>query len=126
MTAKAVGSARRIVGELVCLWGLEPLADRAGLALSELLTNVVKHVPPSGNTGAPSARLVLTRVPGDGLFLCVHDAEPAPPRMSLASLDDEDGRGMHLIAAYADEYGVTTAADGGKDVWVTFFHNEAQ
>ncbi|MCX4976469.1 ATP-binding protein [Streptomyces sp. NBC_00620] len=121
VTAKTVGLVRTIVRAHVRLWGLEPLVERTVLVLSELLTNVVKHVPPSGKSQTPSARLVLTRVPGDGLFLCVHDSDPTHPQLTLASPDAEDGRGVSLIAACADEYGVTPATGGGKDVWLTLF-----
>ncbi|MFI6341204.1 ATP-binding protein [Streptomyces sp. NPDC050535] len=121
VTARAVGLVRTIVGAHVRLWGLEPLVERTVLASSELLTNVVKHVPPSRKGLAPNARLILTRVPGDGLFLCVHDPDPALPQLGCTPLDAEDGRGISLIAACADEYGVTPATGGGKDVWLTLF-----
>lgn len=128
MTTKTVCLVRKIVGAHVRLWGLDSLIDVTTLVLSELLTNVVKHVPPVGTSSARSARLTLTRITGDagdGLFLCVHDSDPALPKLTFAALDDEDGRGLALIAAIADEYGVTPAANGGKDVWATLFNRES-
>ncbi|MFD7445665.1 ATP-binding protein [Streptomyces sp. NPDC059909] len=87
------------------LWGLDDLRDSARLAVSELLTNVLLHTEPDDD-GHRSAQITVTRTP-DGVALCVHDGDPKLPREMTAAGDEESGRGLHLIKAVADRFGLS-------------------
>jgi hypothetical protein len=80
------------------------------LAVTELATNVIKHV----GEGV-AATLVLE--PGeDRLRIEVHDKSHTVPASADPQCGDECGRGLHLLAAIALDWGtVLTAA--GKAVW---------
>lgn len=122
VSTKTMGIVRTIVTAHLRLWGLGSLVDRAVVAVSALLDNVVKHVPPPAAGQAPVAQLILTRIPGNGLFVSVHDAEETFPRPGVATVWDQRGRGLRLIEECADEYGVSPSTGGGKDVWLTLFN----
>ncbi|GAB2882170.1 ATP-binding protein [Streptomyces deserti] len=118
VTCEAVPIVRTIVRAHLMLWGLAGLLDDATLAVSELLTNVLRHVPPDARTGARNARLTVTRLPG-ALNVCVRDFEPALPKPAQSDADAERGRGLPLVIAFADDFGCSPIK-GGKDVWANF------
>ncbi|MEY9991625.1 anti-sigma regulatory factor (Ser/Thr protein kinase) [Streptomyces sp. V4I8] len=100
---------RRAVVQL-SQWGTPVAADEAQLLVTELATNVVKHVGERA-----SATLVLEWC-GERLRIEVHDKSRAMPTPNPEGSDAECGRGLHLVAALAVEWGaVLTAA--GKAVW---------
>jgi len=117
VTPRSVRIARTIVGAHLRLWGLEVLTDRAELALSELLTNVWRHTRPNGD-GQRNAQITVTRTP-DGVALLVHDSDPALPHLRSAGGSEESGRGLQLVKAVADKFGVSPSPSGGKDVWLS-------
>ncbi|WP_338779347.1 ATP-binding protein [Streptomyces sp. DG1A-41] len=101
---------RRAAFQQLSRWGMLVAADEAELLVAELATNVVKHV----GEGA-SATLILERK-AECLRLEVHDKSPVIPVVREAGCGDEYGRGLHLLAAMAGDWGtVLTAA--GKAVW---------
>ncbi|WP_406349988.1 ATP-binding protein [Streptomyces sp. NBC_01597] len=118
VTSEAVPIVRTIVRAHLKLWDLHGLTAPVALTVSELLTNVLKHVPPDARTGARSARLTVTRLPG-ALNVCVRDFSRALPVPSCAATDAEDGRGLQLVRAFADDFG-WSPANSGKDVWANF------
>lgn len=87
---------------------LDAVVDTATLLASELATNALVH-----GRGRVELRLRLTR---DRLVLEAVDAGHHMPRRRQAGVDDEGGRGLHLVAALADRWG-SWATDGGKVVW---------
>ncbi|MGW3127650.1 ATP-binding protein [Streptomyces sp. NPDC001123] len=91
-------------------WGLLAAADEAGLLVSELATNVLKHV----GEGA-SATLILERR-GERLRVEVHDKSRTIPVLKSAKCADECGRGLHLLATFAVDWGIVLTAVG-KAVW---------
>ncbi|MFI9251449.1 ATP-binding protein [Streptomyces sp. NPDC053069] len=101
---------RRAAASQMHRWGMPTCVEEAELLVTELATNVVKHVGEG-----TSATLVLEwRL--DRLRLEVHDRSPALPSVQTRSCEEECGRGLHLIAALALDWGaVPTAA--GKAVW---------
>lgn len=91
-------------------WGAPVAVDEAELLVTELATNVVKHV----GEGA-SATLIL-EWGGGRLRLEVHDKSQAMPSLKSADCDEECGRGLHLLAALAVDWGTVLNAVG-KAVW---------
>jgi two-component sensor histidine kinase len=86
------------------------LPDRIGLVTSELVTNAVVH--------ARSDLEVRIRVSGPEIYLEVADEMPAlvAPRRSI---DETGGRGLVLVDALCDAWGVADVDQGrGKRVWV--------
>lgn len=101
---------RRILRGFLTHWGLSRLTDVAELALTELVANVVRHVP-----GRRCVVLILRRP--DGLRVEVSDGCPAPPRVTHdPDRLSESGRGLLLIEAVADRWG-TDPNPTGKTVW---------
>ncbi|MFD7033440.1 ATP-binding protein [Streptomyces sp. NPDC059917] len=101
---------RRILRMLLARWELAALADAAELALTELVANVVRHVP-----GRGCAVVILLRP--RGLRVEVEDGSPSPPRApgDVRPLA-EDGRGLLLVDAVTDRWGTEGTATG-KTVW---------
>lgn len=101
---------RRAAVAQLTQWGMSAAAGDAELLVTELATNVVKHV----GEGA-SATLILERR-SERLRVEVHDKSPALPSLMTADRDEECGRGLHLLTAFSANWGaVPTAA--GKAVW---------
>lgn len=102
--------ARRFVTEKLCEWGDEKYVDAASLLVSELVTNAVTHAGSSvdlvvGHEG----RHATLRVE-------VHDSSLRAPRMGGFDLDTVSGRGLALVEAMSDRWGVERDGDG-KRVW---------
>jgi len=102
---------RRRVHEQLCAWGRTELADAAALCVTELLTNVHRHV------ASPACVLTLDRLPAGGVRVAVADSShvvpvPGPPPGGT----EERGRGLLLVAAVAERWGITLTATG-KQVW---------
>ncbi|MFJ4940621.1 MULTISPECIES: ATP-binding protein [Streptomyces] len=101
---------RKAAAQQLSRWGLPAATDETELLVTELATNVFKHV----GEGV-SATLILERR-GERLRLEVHDKSQVMPTPKLADCGEECGRGLHLLAALAVDWGtVLTAA--GKAVW---------
>jgi anti-sigma regulatory factor (Ser/Thr protein kinase) len=101
---------RRAAAAQLSRWGVPAVTDETQLVVTELATNVIKHV----GEGAASTLILEWR--GERLRLEVHDKSPALPTARTAGHDEECGRGLHLLAAMTLDWGtVVTAA--GKAVW---------
>ncbi|MGI5456840.1 ATP-binding protein [Streptomyces sp. CA-249302] len=89
-----------------------PRTDDLLLCVSELVTNAVLH-------GVPPGRGLLLRLKYDGELVRteVHDSGSGVP--GIADVADEGGRGLLLVAALADKWGVGER-DPGKLVWAEF------
>ncbi|MFF3581194.1 ATP-binding protein [Streptomyces mirabilis] len=102
---------RRIVRSLLEEWDLAELTDSVELAVTELVANVVRHVP-----DRRCALLVLRQTAG--VRVEVADGSPQPPRVPTElSPEAEGGRGLVLLDAVVDKWGVGTGPEGGKTVW---------
>ncbi|GAA2227781.1 hypothetical protein GCM10010232_12080 [Streptomyces amakusaensis] len=107
---------RRITRAYLHLWSLEEVVDAAELAVTELLANVVRHVPDR------QCALLLLRL-DRGVRIEVSDGwgrmprNPAPLDRSGEPALDEGGRGLMLVEAVADRWGVVPLPPGGKTVW---------
>ncbi|MEU6682607.1 ATP-binding protein [Streptomyces sp. NPDC046832] len=101
-----VAALRRIMRLHLGVWGLQHLVDDAQLCVSELVSNVITHVGP----GTPATLAVSMK--SKHLRIEVHDADTrALPTLRDADTDAEQGRGMALVDAVADRWGVLLCAD---------------
>lgn len=112
------GAARMFVAEALTQWSRTERLDDVRLCVSELATNAVLH-------GAPAGGLVLVRVTLDDvqLRLDVHDSSDAPPLKGHVPATADNGRGLLLVSAVADDWGVEERQGPGKCVWAAFQHS---
>lgn len=103
---------RRIIRSLLCEWELPDLSDAAELAVTELVANVVRHVPDR------TCSLLMVRQQ-DGVRAEVADSCPELPAPPVAepSPDAESGRGLLLLDAVTDRWGVLPGPGEGKTIW---------
>ncbi|MGP4051562.1 ATP-binding protein [Streptomyces sp. 2A115] len=101
-----VAALRRIMRLHLGIWGLHEVTDEAQLCVSELVSNVITHV----GLGTPTTLAVSVR--DTRLRIEVHDPDTrALPTLLDAGSDSEGGRGMALVDAIADRWGVQLRAD---------------
>ncbi|WJY36279.1 SpoIIE family protein phosphatase [Streptomyces sp. P9-2B-2] len=103
----AVGPVRNACVRQLADWGLEAISFGTELILSELITNAVRH-------GAEPihVRLLHTRT----LICEVSDGSSTSPHIRQAKDTDEDGRGLFLVAQFAEHWG-TRYSPRGKTIW---------
>ncbi|MFE7551324.1 ATP-binding protein [Streptomyces gardneri] len=132
-----IGQVRRIVSAHLRQWHLDALVDHAVLGVTELLTNVHRHAQPDKRCTVEIELLL------DRLTVSVRDHDPRIPR--AADLDgagagafdstfdcafDSDasdefdelatsGRGLAIVGAVSESWGVRPCGDDGKVVWFT-------
>ncbi|MFC7899398.1 ATP-binding protein [Streptomyces griseoincarnatus] len=101
-----VARLRRAVEIYLKAWGLDDQVDAVQLCVSELVSNIVTHV----GAGTPASLALSTG--GERLRVEVHDPDSrALPTLVDAEADAEGGRGMALVAALADRWGVQVCED---------------
>ncbi|MFJ9968199.1 SpoIIE family protein phosphatase [Streptomyces avermitilis] len=88
-------------------WGLEESEFTTELILSELVTNAIRY-------GAPPVTVRLLY--GRCLICEVSDASSTSPRLRRAATTDEGGRGLFLVAQFAQRWG-TRYTPRGKVIW---------
>ncbi|MFD5378338.1 ATP-binding protein [Streptomyces griseoincarnatus] len=92
-------------------WGIQAVIDAAQLCVSELVSNVITHVGP----GTPVSLVLSFR--GARLRIEVRDPDAGVlPTLVRATEDAENGRGMALVDALSDRWGVDLHRDG-KVTW---------
>ncbi|MFE1935298.1 ATP-binding protein [Streptomyces melanosporofaciens] len=111
-------AARGFITEALTQWQRTERIDDIRLCASELATNALLH-------GASEDGLVLVRIElHDALLrLEVHDSGDGTPTMREPQATADDGRGLLLISAVADNWGVDQQQGPGKCVWATFEHS---
>ena len=97
--------------------GWRDQVDTAVLLVSELVTNAVRHAH------GPCALVV--NVAGDDVELAVEDGDPQAPVARDAQGLEESGRGLLLVRALADRWGVR-AVPGGKAIWFSLARSRPQ
>jgi anti-sigma regulatory factor (Ser/Thr protein kinase) len=113
LTVRGAGDAaraRHFVVDTCVETGLLAVCDDAALLASEIVTNAVRHA------GADLAVTVTVRGDDGQLVVEVTDCSPQPPTLGDADPLAESGRGMYLVEAIADEWGVRRHPQG-KTVW---------
>ncbi|MCT4354256.1 ATP-binding protein [Streptomyces sp. Je 1-79] len=111
---RSVPLARDFTRKALADWGLDECADDVLLCVSELATNALLHGVPPGR--GYRLHLYLER-PGP-LRVEVHDSGDGVPAAREPSCG-ESGRGLFLVAALADRWGVGER-NPGKVVWCEF------
>lgn len=91
-------------------WSLEHLADRASVVVTELVANVVLHA----RTDMGVSVIALDR----NLHVSVRDGSQEPPLPRLPSENVPGGRGLLVVAALTEAWGIAPTSDG-KVVWAT-------
>ncbi|MFF2651161.1 ATP-binding protein [Streptomyces sp. NPDC058045] len=107
----AVRTARAAVRSQLSDWDLDSVGDTTVLLVSELVTNALRHA-----SGPIGVRLVLPVVRPGNLVVEVSDPLPDPPRARPATPEDENGRGLQLVAHATRRWG-TRRIPEGKTVW---------
>ncbi|MET9391432.1 ATP-binding protein [Streptomyces sp. NPDC006624] len=112
-TRRGARLARLLTERQLDAWG-EPY-DEAAQVVAELASNAVRH----GRVPGRDFRLRLTLRAGRTLRVEVTDArgDRVPRVPDPVAEDAEGGRGLRIVAAYADHWGVTAAPAGAKTVW---------
>jgi anti-sigma regulatory factor (Ser/Thr protein kinase) len=107
---RSVPAARHVVTEALRAWRTPQDADDVALLVTELVANVVDHV-------GGDATLSLELEYSDGwLRIAVTDGSAVRPVVGELRGDQPRGRGMQIVDAIADHWGVEDV-DGGKRVW---------
>ncbi|AZM58392.1 histidine kinase [Streptomyces sp. WAC 01420] len=103
----AVGEVRAAVTRKLAEWGLQELTFGTELILSELVTNALRY------GGSP----IQVRMLHDRNLICeVYDSSSTSPHLRYATMTDEGGRGLFLVAQLAERWG-TRYLPAGKVIW---------
>lgn len=136
---RSAGRAREFVGERCVGWGVEGVCDDVDLPVSELVTNALLHSRTEATVTVSLTRRFLEIAVSDGnprppvlrpvRANLLTDIDKVAGRLSDLPLDPRDeglhvgdagaitaGRGMLIVDAVADEWGVSELA-AGKAVW---------
>lgn len=112
-TRRGARLARLLTERQLDEWGVP--FEEATQVVAELAANAVLH----GRVRGRDFRLSLALHDDGTLRIEVTDARgdriPAPP--DPVAEDAETGRGLRIVSAYADRWGVAEAAAGAKIVW---------
>ncbi|MFJ2751855.1 ATP-binding protein [Streptomyces sp. NPDC087297] len=116
-------AARDFMRETATTWAVQPArVDDMVLCASELATNAVRH-------GVPCGRLFLVRLMAfdDTVRIEVHDSGPNWSERPSATVtaDATAGRGLFIVGALSDEWGVLPR-NPGKIVWAEFRAHQQQ
>lgn len=120
-TPRGARLARRLVSHRLHAWGhpyTSPANETLTLITAELTANAVRH----GHVPGRDFHVSLTETKDGTLRIEVSDTRaerhPAP---GTPGPDGESGRGLLLVEALADDWGVTPRIAGpGKTVWAQF------
>lgn len=109
-TPASVPLARRVTGWLLRVGNAEARGTDAEIVVRELVTNVIDHV-------GGEARIALELAVTDGrVRIAVVDGSAVRPVVRQIAGTSPRGRGMRLVAAIADRWGVDER--GAGKVWV--------
>ncbi len=103
----AVSPVRNACARRLADWGLEDIAFTTELILSELMTNAIRY-----GTEPIRVRLLYDR----SLICEVSDGSSTSPHLRRAEATDEGGRGLFLVAQFAERWGTRYTARG-KIIW---------
>ncbi|HET9383018.1 MAG TPA: ATP-binding protein [Streptomyces sp.] len=109
-----MGAARAFALGTLAEWGRVDRCDDVRLCVSELATNALLH-------GVPPGREFCVTLVADGPLIRVEvrDSGDGIPQTGRGEVEDCGGRGLRLVTALADGFGVTPSPPG-KTVWAIF------
>jgi anti-sigma regulatory factor (Ser/Thr protein kinase) len=106
-SAASVKKARRFIGQ--CLADVPPeVRDDVALLVSELATNAVRH--------SAAEFVVVADRNGTRIRVEVTDAGRGAPEPRTPSSDEPSGRGLRIVEALADDWGIDRGRRG-TTVW---------
>lgn len=110
----SVRAARTFALDTLDEWGCADRSDDVRLCVSELATNALLH-------GVPPGREFCVTMVADGPLLRVEvrDSGGGTPKVAQGETEGCGGRGLLLVTALADDFGVTPCPPG-KTVWTVF------
>jgi anti-sigma regulatory factor (Ser/Thr protein kinase) len=104
------GETRHWVAELLQEWDVpDELQDSIQLLVAELCANAVEH--------GRSAYLVVVKRTADAVRIAITDENPEMPAPTKPPDDVDSGRGLEIVSALAERWGVQSIPDDGKVVW---------
>ncbi|MCZ4122124.1 ATP-binding protein [Streptomyces sp. H39-S7] len=111
----SIAIVRDFAGETLAAWDVAGRADDVRLCVSELASNALTH-------GTLPGRGFLVRMAAaDGwLRVEVHDSSEREPRLRHPGRTDASGRGLLIVDALSDGWGVEDREPLGKVVWSRF------
>jgi anti-sigma regulatory factor (Ser/Thr protein kinase) len=112
--------ARRHTRDVLTAWSIEgdPM-DAVELAVSELVTNAIKHIQdaPELSTSPEHVRLSLRHM-RTHVLIEVADGRLNPPVVATdVPWDTEGGRGLSIVTSICKQWGCYWPLSGGKVVW---------
>jgi anti-sigma regulatory factor (Ser/Thr protein kinase) len=110
-TQAAVPAARHLVLELLRVWQCPHDHDDAALLVTELVSNVADHV------GGEADLTVEVSFADAWLRIAVVDGSAVRPVVRELSTEQPRGRGLRMVQAIADRWGVEDH-HGGKRIWL--------
>ncbi|MEU8136950.1 SpoIIE family protein phosphatase [Streptodolium elevatio] len=104
---EAVAPLRAACARQLAVWGLDDYAYPTELILSELATNAIRY----------GSQPIRVRLLHDRSLTCeVSDGSSTSPHLRRAATTDEGGRGLFLVAQFAERWG-TRYTSRGKVIW---------
>ncbi|MDH6217087.1 ATP-binding protein [Streptomyces pseudovenezuelae] len=109
----SVSEARKAVRKVVSGWGLpDELSETAELLTSELVTNVILHAQDSATCR------VICELSADSVTVIVIDYGRGIPKMRASSDTATGGRGLFLVDALAQDWGIRSVLRGKATFFV--------
>ncbi|MFD6591229.1 ATP-binding protein [Streptomyces anulatus] len=115
---RSIPVVRKFARKALVEWECESRMDDVLLCVTELATNALRHGVPPGR--GFKVHIYLERIE-NALRVELHDSGDGEvcPADELPGAEDEGGRGLLLVAALADKWGVGER-NPGKIVWCEF------
>ncbi|MFH9266596.1 ATP-binding protein [Streptomyces sp. NPDC017546] len=115
---RSIPVVRKFARKALVEWECEKRMDDVLLCVTELATNALRHGVPPGR--GFKVHIYLERIE-NALRVELHDSGDGEvcPADELPGAEDEGGRGLLLVAAVADKWGVGER-NPGKIVWCEF------
>ena len=105
----SAGEARRVVRRALEEAGESAVLYAAEVAVSELVTNAILH--------AATPMELTVEVTDKTVVVSVRDSSPRLPAQRHWSETATTGRGLRLVRAMTDQFGVDSPGGEGKAVW---------
>ncbi|MFD4763244.1 ATP-binding protein [Streptomyces sp. NPDC058439] len=113
---EAIGVLRHGLVDMLRKSGLGHLADEFALVAQELMANAVVHGCSRERDGTIT---VSVNCDGQRIRFKVQDPSGEQPLVRAAGEGEISGRGMLIVQAFADRWGVEAPSEGvGKSVWM--------